>query len=225
MSVPATAAGTWAALLPPPEPDERFDLPAPAPRPDMPPPRPDAPPAPPPVLPRVARGDTTAVRECLERYGRLVQGLARKWLGGGADAADAVQDIFIELWKQAGRYDPRASPELAFVALVARRRLIDRHRRRRSRPAEQPLVDLTPQVDEAVQAWEVEDELTPVRAVLAELPADQRRVLLLAVSDGATHPEIAETTGLPLGTVKTHIRRGLLFVRERLGELNRGGAR
>jgi RNA polymerase sigma-70 factor (ECF subfamily) len=223
MTALAPVVGGW-DLLPAPELDILFAPAAPAATPDMPPPRPDPPPAPP-VLPRVARGDQAAVQECLDRYGRLVQGLARKWLGAGADADDAVQDVFIELWKQAGRYDPRASPELAFVALVARRRLIDRCRRRRTRPAEEPLVDLTPQPDEAMPTWEVEDQLAPVRAVLAELPAEQRRVLLLAVCDGATHPEIAAATGLPLGTVKTYIRRGLLFVRERLGELNRGGAR
>jgi RNA polymerase sigma factor (sigma-70 family) len=177
------------------------------------------------VLPRVARGDKTAVSECLERYGRLVLGMARKWLGpSGTDAEDAVQDVFIELWKQAGRYDPELCSELGFVALITRRKLIDRYRRRKCRPREEGLIDLIPQpATNAANAWEIEDQLAPVRAVLKELPEEQRRVLLLAVSEGQTHSEIAELTGLPLGTIKTYIRRGLLFVRERLASNNKGG--
>ena len=177
-----------------------------------------------PVLPRVAAGDTAAVRVCLERYGRLVLGMARRWLGSDSDAEDATQEVFIDLWKQAGRYDPRVASELTFVAMIARRKLIDRLRRQKSRPPAAALGE-DPISPQNASVWELNDELAPVREALDELPPAQRQVLLLAVSDGATHPEIAELTGLPLGTVKTHIRRGLLYVRERLATRTRGGAK
>lgn len=219
----SVAAGGW-VVAPPPEPPTLFSSPAPADRPPMPDPRP-ASPTPAPVLPRVAAGDVAAVRVCLERYGRLVYGMARRWLGSDIDAEDATQEVFIELWKTAGRFDPRVSSELTFIAMIARRKLIDRTRRRQSRPAEHALAESEVGAQTAAGAWEVADELAPVRAVLDELPDVQRRVLLLAVSDGLTHPRIAEQTGLPLGTVKTYIRRGLLFVRERLADRGRGGVR
>jgi RNA polymerase sigma factor (sigma-70 family) len=184
-------------------------------RPDMPDPRPAAP-TPAPVLPRVAAGDATAVRVCLERYGRLVFGMARRWLGSDADAEDATQEVFIELWKAAARFDPRAASELTFVAMITRRKLIDRHRRRAARPPEVGLPGPLPDEVDLTPAWELEDELARVRAVLAELPPVQQRVLLMALSDGVSHTDIAEQTGLPLGTVKTHIRRGLIYARERL---------
>ena len=193
--------------------------PAPADRPDMPDPLPASPS---PVLPRVAAGDTAAVRVCIERYGRLVLGMARRWLGSAADAEDATQEVFIALWQRAGRFDPRVASELTFITMIARRKLIDRTRRRQARPPMAGLSEPVPDPAEPTAAWEVADRLAPVRAALADLPDVQRRVLLLAVADGATHPEIAELTGLPLGTVKTHIRRGLLIVRERL--TGRGGA-
>lgn len=199
----------------------------PAPRPTPPPHRPPMTTPHPqlaPVLPRVAAGDTAAVRVCLERYGRVVLGMARRWLGSDADAEDATQEVFIDLWKQAGRFDPRVASELTFVAMIARRKLIDRLRRRKTRPPAATLAE-EPVSPPAASTWELNDELAPVRQVLDELPAAQRRVLLLAVSDGASHAEIAELTGLPLGTVKTHIRRGLLYVRERLATRPRGGAK
>ncbi len=208
-------------LLPPPEPTTLIASSAPAARPDMPDPR--SAPSPTPVLPRVAAGDATAVRVCLERYGRLVYGMARRRLGSDADAEDATQDVFIAVWKSAARFDPRAASELTFVAMIARRTLIDRHRRRQARPPELVLAEPPPDAVEPTRVCEVRDELTRVRAVLDELPPVQRRVLLMAVSDGATHAEIAAETGLPLGTVKTHIRRGLLYARERLAP-PRGGA-
>ncbi len=215
-------AGVW-ELFSPPGPAILTTPPEPAGRPPMTAPRPAAPASPAPVLPRVAAGDTAAVRVCLERYGRLVLGMARRWLGSDADAEDATQDVFIEVWKSAARFDPRAASELTFIAMIARRKLIDRHRRRHARPPEARLGDVEPESAATPALWELNDELAPVRAALDDLPPVQRHILLLAVSDGATHPEIAELTGLPLGTVKTHIRRGLLSVRERVAT-PRGGA-
>jgi len=143
----------------------------------------------------------------------LVQAMARQWNCREAD--DAVQEVFIELWKSAGRYDPAISGEPTFVAMVARRKLISRFRRGRTHPT---FVELSPDVPSVAipVAVELHDELGPVRRVLATLPEEQRRVLLQAVCEGHTHADIAAESGLPLGTVKSHIRRALATVRDRL---------
>lgn len=179
----------------------------------------------PPVLPRVATGDPSAVRECLCRYRRLVFSLAQRSLGHVADAEDATQDIFIDLWRNAGRFDPTQASEPTFVAMIARRRLIDRHRRAARRPAPAALDIDYPQPDPRPTEFELADEVRLARQALAELRDDQRTVLLLAIDRGLSHEEIAAHTALPVGTVKTHIRRGLIRIRERLDVVPAGGAR
>jgi RNA polymerase sigma-70 factor (ECF subfamily) len=167
------------------------------------------------LLVRVAAGDPSAVKACIDRFGGLVWSLARRMSPSASDAEDAVQDIFLDLWKSARKYDPRAASEATFVAMIARRRLIDRARSR-TRRREEPL-------GEGERVAESERAGRPERAAeaglaakaLEQLAPDQRRVLLLAVQ-GLSHDEIAGRTGLPLGTVKTHARRGLLRVREML---------
>ena len=173
------------------------------------------------VLPRIAAGDPAAVPDCIARYGGLVWALARRFLGNPTDAEDAVQDVFIELWKNASRYDPDRSSEPTYVTMIARRRLIDRKRRAGRAPAAQSLTDEPAGTAPPVRV-EIEDDAAKAAAVLAELRPDERRVIRMAVYDGCTHEEIAAATGLPVGTVKTHIRRGLLRVRERL--TRKGGA-
>lgn len=172
----------------------------------------------PPVLPRVAAGDPAAVRECVGRYGGLVLALARRFLGNAADAEDATQDVFIDLWKSAARFDPRCGSEVTFVTTVTRRRLIDRQRRAGRRPSAQPLPEVVPERSDASPFADIDsrDDVARARRALDALRPDERQVILLVVEQGLTHEQIAAHTGLPVGTVKTHIRRGLLKVREEL---------
>lgn len=175
------------------------------------------------LLPRVASGDQAAVRECLDRYGGLVWSLARRFFGQTPDAEDAVQETFIDVWRSAGRYDPRCGTEANFIMTVARRRFIDRRRRSERRPAAQPLLEHLPSEGaQAQQQVELEEEAARALQAFAELRHDQRRVLELALCHGMSHDEIARSTGLPLGTVKTHVRRGLIRVRQ---ELSTDGSR
>lgn len=165
------------------------------------------------VLPRIAVGDQAAVRECISRYGDLVWSLARRLLSP-ADAEDAVQEVFIDLWKNAGRFDATAGSEATFVGTLARRRLIDRRRATDRRPVLTPLPDTM--LAMANDAVDTSDEADRAWQAVGELRDEQRRVLTLAIRHGMTYDEIARATGLPLGTVKTHARRGLQLVRERL---------
>jgi len=167
------------------------------------------------VLTRAARGDEAAVRECLARFGPVVWGLARRLSPTRADAEDAVQEIFLELWTHGARYDPTQASEEAFVAVVARRRLIDRRRRAARRPASEPVEAADAVPSQADSAETVAEAALAVRA-MAGLRQEQREVLRLSVAQGLTHEEIATHTGMPLGTVKAHARRGLLRIRSLL---------
>lgn len=171
------------------------------------------------TLERIARGDAGAVRACIEEHGPRVTALARRMLGRAADVEDVVQEVFIEIWRHAGRFDPSKGSEAQFVAMVARRRLIDVLRRTSRRP-ETELLDEERPASGASTAEDaaVRDEVARAKRAMERLRPEQQRVLGLAIQRGLTHDEIARRTGMPLGTVKTHARRGLMRLRELLAE-------
>jgi RNA polymerase sigma-70 factor (ECF subfamily) len=172
------------------------------------------------ILNRIARGDKTAVQECLDKYGGLVWSLARRMSPNTEDAEDAVQEIFIDIWKNADRFDEEQSSETTFIAMIARRRLIDRLRHSNRRISAGSLEDMhsepTIRADEEMQA---SIEAKNAARVLRTLRPEQRQILILSIVQGLSHQEIAEALKMPLGTVKTHARRGLLLAREFL-EMN-----
>ncbi|WP_165247082.1 RNA polymerase sigma factor [Paludisphaera soli] len=169
------------------------------------------------ILVRIARGDRAAVRDCLDRHGGLVWSIARRLCPDPADAEDAVQEVFIDLWSAAPRYDPDVAAESTFVAMIARRRLIDRRRRASRRPDHSPLPEtLAAPPHEGPDAVERRDEADRAARALGGLDEGQRLVLTLSIYHGLTYDEIARRTGLPPGTVKTHARRGLIRLRSRL---------
>ena len=170
-------------------------------------------PAPPSLLARVAAGDRGAMRECLARFGGLVWSLARRF--EPADAEDAVQEIFVDLWKSAARFDAAIASETVFVAMIARRRLIDRRRTRGRRPTTDPSAEV-PQLVDAGTAPDTCAEASQAARALDQLRPEQRQVLLLATCHGLSHGEIAAQIGMPLGTVKAHVRRGLISIRAAL---------
>jgi len=183
----------------------------------------------PPMTPlqQVASGDQSAVADVIDQYGALVWSLARRYFGRSAEAEDAVQDAFIAVWKAAKRYDPEVAKESTYIAMIARRRMIDRLRRQGRRPTAQPL-DASPEPEiESTDRLADEDQARQVLRAIDELDPPQPEVIRRSLMDGLTHAEIAEAMDLPLGTVKTHIRRGLIKVRQALGIKTpaKGGAR
>jgi len=174
------------------------------------------------ILQRISQGDAAAVADCLDQYSGLVWSLARRFCRNQADAEDAAQEIFVEIWKHAERFDPAVASETAFIAMLARRRLIDRYRKDQRRPeiSIEP-TDLPSVNDDPLARMEVSDEASKATRLLNELPADQANVIELSVYHGLSHSRIAEATGLSLGTVKTNIRRGLSKLRD---ALNRSSA-
>ena len=167
------------------------------------------------LLTRVAAGDDTAMAVCVDKYANLVWSLARRFLSSPTDAEDAVQEIFIDLWSSAARYDSSKASETTFVAMVARRRLIDRLRKIKRAPTTEQL-DTTTEIDDPVSSRnvEIQDEAALAARLIKTLKPEQQQIIKLAVYHGHTHQSIAEAMGLPLGTVKTHLHRGLLRIRD-----------
>jgi RNA polymerase sigma-70 factor (ECF subfamily) len=174
-----------------------------------------------PILPRVAMGDSEAIEKCLDRFGGLVWSLARRSCPDEQAAEDAVQDIFVQVWQSAKKFDESLSSETTFVAMIARRRLIDRYRKTNTKaqamPAESDsFVDMTDESPGVEANLEQQDEVRRAEKFLSKLPRKQRDVIRMSIYDGVSHSRIAELTGLSLGTVKTNIRRGLADLRRQL---------
>lgn len=170
-----------------------------------------------PLLPIVASGDRNAVNRCIRRYGPLVWSIARRLSPTPEDAEDAVQEIFLDVWRHASRFDASLGSEKVFITVLARRRLIDRMRAQRSRLAAETPLDEELEIEAAASSRAERDtEVEEARNVLLALPAPQQQVIALSLVHGLSHGEIATRVGLPLGTIKTMIRRGVLRVRSLL---------
>ena len=171
------------------------------------------------ILQAVARGDREAMRACVDRYGSLVWAITSRTIRDRAEAEDAAQEAFIALWKAASRFDPTRSSERTFIAMIVRRRTIDRLRSKARRPTDGDSERL---LDGLASTAHVELERRPEAAralsALGALPVDRKQVIALSVFEGLTHDEIATSTGMPLGTVKSHVRRGLEALRASLLE-------
>jgi RNA polymerase sigma factor (sigma-70 family) len=169
------------------------------------------------ILERIAAGDPAAVDECIDRYGALVWSLARRHLRQHADAEDAVQEIFIEIWRNAVRFDSGIASEATFITMISRRRLIDRQRKQSRTIATQSIVE-EPATSSCPhqERVELEEDAERARLFMGRLRTEERRVLELALLEGLTQSQIAEAASMPLGTVKTHARRGLIRLREML---------
>lgn len=170
-----------------------------------------------PLLALVAEGDQEAMRSLIKRYSGLVWSIVRRKIRSQSDAEDLVQDIFADVWKSAHRYDPSMGSEDTFVATITRRRVIDQIRRIGRTPTHVEID--TPNARTACSEHDDMESLdtTPtarkVMRVLRSLRPERRQTIELAVVHGLSHTQIAESTGMPLGTVKAHLRRGLDEVR------------
>jgi RNA polymerase sigma-70 factor (ECF subfamily) len=155
-------------------------------------------------------GEAAALTELYERYGSLVYAVAVRLVRDPATAEDVIQDVFEQVWRRPGSFDPAAGTLPAWLAMLARRRAIDAIRRaaRHQRRAARQLAAVPAAPDPAEAA--VDAALTSsVRAAVDALPAAQRTAVLLAYAGGLTAREIAARLGVPEGTVKSRLRLGL----------------
>jgi RNA polymerase sigma-70 factor (ECF subfamily) len=172
-----------------------------------------------PILPQIAAGEARAMNRCITQYGGIVWSIARRYIKDTAEAEDLVQEVFTEVWKKSASFNPAIASESTFIGLIARRRAIDFLRRSGRRPDFEPLSAAESLPQPVFQNHSVTCDPETVRASLANLPPDTRQLFHLFFEDGFTHPEIAEKTGLPLGTIKTRLRRGLITLRDQLQRL------
>ncbi len=160
-------------------------------------------------------GDEHALRIAYDRYGGAVLHLASRLLANRADAEDVAQVTFVAAWQGRGTYDPERGGMLSWLLGIARRKAVDRLRTAARENRATDTVRALPEPSSGdADPERVLDRLV-VADELALLPPEQRRTLELAFYDDLTHPQISAVTGLPLGTVKSHIRRGMARLRER----------
>lgn len=170
------------------------------------------------ILPRIADGDPNAMADLIDTYGDLIWSLARRYFGASPVAQEAVQEAFLSLWSSAARFRPQRGAELTFVVTVARRRMVDQIRREARFSDSVPLVGDEADLSQEGQArLEAQLEMIRVRPHLRELSEDERKILSLSLYEGYSHSEIAKRLNMPVGTVKTRIRRSLIRLRDALG--------
>jgi RNA polymerase sigma-70 factor, ECF subfamily len=172
------------------------------------------------LIQQVAKQDRDAFSQLYDRFSTLVFTLAMRMLKARSDAEDLLQEVFVQVWRQAENYSAeRGSPE-AWIINIARSRAIDKIRSIRRMQKSFVLTDDPARAEspENVEssAAESETRLT-MNSALANLPDPQRKVLELAYFDGLTQSEIADRLAEPLGTVKTRMRSGIQKLREILG--------
>lgn len=173
------------------------------------------------LMRRVARNEEAAVAELYDRFGSLVFRMAYQVMPNRAEAEDAVQEVFVRLWRTAGRYDQERSALVTWVMLIARRHLVDKLRRSRARvkagSLEQPLASGAQSAPNP-SGMEQDERLKVLVKRIEALPELQRTVVKRAYLGGQTLRQIGEEMSIPLGTIKSALSRALVRLRERTGE-------
>ena len=181
------------------------------------------------LMQRVAASDEAAIEELYSRFAALVYQSARHVLRSRAETDDAVQEVFVRLWRTAERFDPHRAKLVTWVMLITRRHLIDRLRRQSARPDRATLDESRSDAGGAVAPVEPQSSIEGsegrdrLRRQLTRLPELQRTVIELAYLQGFSLREIAAQLNSPLGTVKSALSRGLTRLRELEGAERRRG--
>jgi RNA polymerase sigma-70 factor (ECF subfamily) len=172
------------------------------------------------LLTRVAAGDPGAFAVFYDRHSAAVFGLLIKLLPQRGDAEDVLQESFLQVWRQASRFDPERSSPFGWVIMMARSRAVDRLRQKAASPTSE-LPD-RPVLPEAELTFERDEDASRIRRALDLLPAEQRTAIDLAFYGGLTYEEVAARQAIPLGTAKTRIRSGMHRLRRLLADFTEG---
>ncbi|MFE6159763.1 sigma-70 family RNA polymerase sigma factor [Streptomyces sp. NPDC056486] len=168
----------------------------------------------------IAQGDQSAFEKLYGLVSGPVYGLVRRVLRDPAQSEEVVQEVLLELWRTAGRFDPARGSAFAWIFTLAHRRAVDRVRSVRAASERERRVAERgdgPAFDQVVEAVESSLEREWVRRCLRRLTDLQRQAVTLAYYDGYTYREVSRRLSVPLGTVKTRMRDGLLRMRDCLG--------
>lgn len=167
----------------------------------------------------VAAGDPVAIATLYERFGSLIYRMAYQSLPGRDEAEDAVQEIFVRLWRTSDRYDPTRAALVTWVMLISRRYLVDRLRRSRSAikssGLEEKLLDVQNTPSSGKLDAEQQERFATLMKKIDQLPELQKTVVVRAYLNGQTLRQIGEELNTPLGTIKSALSRALVRLRER----------
>ena len=172
------------------------------------------------LLGRVAQGDRTAFAELYDRSAPRVFGLVKRLLRDHAQSEEVTQEIFLEIWMSATRYDMSKGSAVAWMLTMAHRRAVDRVRASqasRDRDVRIGIRDFAPEYDSVSESVEVVIESERVKEAMKRLTALQRQAVQLAYFGGYSHSEVSEMLKVPIGTVKTRLRDGMIRLRDELG--------
>ncbi len=167
------------------------------------------------ILARIAAGEDGSFELLIEKYGNLVWSIGKKFLYRQSDLEDAVQEVFIAIWKSADKFDANKAKEITFVSMIARRRFID-HLRKISKHKNLESIDDDNSGHQLYKESILNEstDLQLVKNAIQSLDIDDQELLNLSVYQGYSHSEISKLLNIPLGTVKTRIRRNLIKLKE-----------
>ena len=167
------------------------------------------------ILARIADGENGSFELLIEKYGNLVWSIGKKFLYRQSDVEDAVQEVFIAIWKSADKFDANKAKEITFVSMIARRRFID-HLRKISKHKNLESIDDDNRGHQLYKESILNEstDLQLIKNAIKSLDINDQELLNLSIYQGYSHSEISKLLNVPLGTVKTRIRRNLIKLKE-----------
>jgi RNA polymerase sigma factor (sigma-70 family) len=166
------------------------------------------------LLASIADGNKQALSVLYDRTSAKLYGICLRLLGDAAEAQDVLQDVYLTIWRKAGRFEPSKASAITWLAVLTRNKSIDRLRQRRAGTEDlEAAAEIADGGPSAVQLIEQAEDRSRLMHCLDELDERPRTMIRAAFLDGASYPELAEREGVPLPTMKSWIRRGLLRLR------------
>ncbi|KQM59062.1 MULTISPECIES: sigma-70 family RNA polymerase sigma factor [unclassified Agreia] len=172
------------------------------------------------LLLRVADGDQRSFAELYDRVAPRVLGLIKRLLIDHAQSEEVAQEVFLEIWRTATRFDPQRGAALSWVLTMAHRRAVDRVRASQSshdRDIKIGIRDVDREYDQVAESVEIRIEHERVKRAMTQLTELQREAISLAYYGGYSHSEVAKILAIPIGTVKTRLRDGMIRLRDEMG--------
>jgi len=174
------------------------------------------------LIARIVARDATAVGELYDRHSRLLYGLILKIIKDRGEAEEMLQEVFVQVWTRADTYNVELGAPVAWLVRIARNRAIDRLRANNVRTRTIEATPLPPPVESPEARAAMSEQERAVARALEALPPDQRQLIECAYFAGLTQSELAARFGLPLGTVKTRVRTGMMALRRDLQHIVAG---
>lgn len=172
------------------------------------------------LLLRVADGDQRSFAELYDRIAPRVLGLIKRLLIDHSQSEEVAQEVFLEIWRTATRFDPSRGAALSWVLTMAHRRAVDRVRASQSshdRDIKIGIRDVDREYDQVAESVEIRIEHERVKRAMTQLTELQREAISLAYYGGYSHSEVAKILSIPIGTVKTRLRDGMIRLRDEMG--------